>query len=163
MRFAGPSRIYAATSGSRAPDLPSSYFVNNLLPYFRSIAAVITYLPAAYVRVEWHPVAATAAELRAVYDHVLHAMRRHQAPALLSVHNQRPPIPPDVQTWLVNEWIPRALEAGYRYCAIVEAVTPLGRLSARAVGSSLDKTALQYRYFRTETAAEEWLLEEIHN
>jgi hypothetical protein len=131
--------------------------VNSTLRYFSNPAATISYASDGYVRLDWQPVAASAAELRAIYEHVLQAMRHHRSTALMTVHNQRPPMPPEVQTWLARDWMPRAVaEVGYGRCAVVEATTPLSRLAARAVGSDLG-TALQFRYFDTPEAAAAWL------
>ncbi|MDO7847007.1 hypothetical protein Q5H92_11610 [Hymenobacter sp. M29] len=131
--------------------------MNSTLRYFSNQAAVISYAPGGYVRLDWQPVAASAPELRAIYEHVLQAMRHHRATALMTVHNQRPPMPPEVQTWLAHNWLPRAVaEAGYGRCAVVEATTPLSRLAARTVGSDMG-AALRFRYFDTQEAADEWL------
>lgn len=125
--------------------------------YFRNAAAVISYAPAGYIRLEWQPVPSTPTELRAIYEHVLRAMQHHRATALMTIHNQRPPMPPEVQAWLSQEWLPRAVqEVGYGRCAIVEAATPLSRLAARAVGTSVTGR-LNYEYFDSETAAADWL------
>ena len=125
--------------------------------YFSNAAAVISYAPAGYVRLEWQPVPATAAELRSIYEHVLRAMQHHRASRLMSVHNQRPPMPPEIQTWLTQEWLPRAVsEVGYGYCAIVEATAPLSRLAARAVGIGM-KGQLSYEFFENDALADAWL------
>lgn len=129
-----------------------------MLPYLSTPVVTISYAEAGYVRLDWQPYAASAAELQALYEQVLQAMRRHGVTALLSVHKQRPPLSPDVQAWLTTQWIPRAVaDAGYQRCAIVEADMPLGRLAARAVGLALT-TPLRFRYFPSEAEAEAWLL-----
>lgn len=128
-----------------------------MLHYFRNAAAVISYAPAGYIHLDWQPVPATPAELRAIYEHVLQAMLRHRAGTLLTVHNNRPPLPPDVQTWLTQNWMPRAVrEVGYGRCAIVEAEMPLSRLAAHSVGSGVNGQ-INYQYFGTEEAAIAWL------
>ena len=130
------------------------------LHYFRNPAATISYMSAGYIRLDWQPVAATAPELRAIYEQVLRAMRHHSATSLMTVHNQRPPMPPDVQSWLTQDWMPRAVaEVGYGLCAIVEAAQPLSRLAARSVGSAF-AGQLRYQYFDSETAADAWLRRE---
>ena len=126
--------------------------------YFRNAAAAIAHAPAGYIRLEWQPAPATAEELRAIYEHVLRAMVRYRAPRLLSIHNDRPPLPLEVQTWLAADWHPRAVaQAGYERYASVEAASPVSRLAARAVGSSLDGQ-LDYRYFASEAEAAAWLV-----
>lgn len=127
------------------------------IQYYRNAAAVISYEPAGYIRLDWQPVPSTPTELRAIYEHVLRAMQHHHAEALMTVHNQRPPMPPEVQTWLTTDWVPRAVhEVGYGRCAIVEAATPLSRLAARAVGSNVTGP-LQYQFFADEATAAAWL------
>lgn len=127
------------------------------LHYFRNAAATISYAPAGYIRLDWQPVPATSAELRAIYEHVLRAMLHHRATTLLTLHNNRPPLPPDVQAWLTQDWMPRAVaEVGYGRCAIVEAEMPLSRLSAHPVGSNV-RGQINYQYFGTEAAADTWL------
>ena len=136
-----------------------AYFcaVSSLQHYFSNAAAVISYAPAGYVRLDWQPVTTTAPELRAIYEHVLRAMRHHRATALMTVHNQRPPMPQEVQAWLMEDWIPRAVATvDYGRCAIVQAGLPLSRLAARSVGAG-QKTALDFRYFDTEATADAWL------
>jgi hypothetical protein len=126
-------------------------------PYFRNAAATISYAPAGYIRLEWQPVASSPTELRAIYEHVLRAMLHHRSTALMSIHNHRPPMPTEVQAWLAEEWLPRAVrEVGYGRCAIVEANTPVSRLAARAVGTSMTGQ-LNYQYFATDMAADTWL------
>ncbi|MFD2721585.1 hypothetical protein ACFST9_22915 [Hymenobacter monticola] len=121
--------------------------MNSALRYFSNPAAVISHVSGGYIRLDWQPVAASAAELRAIYEHVLQAMRRHRSTALMTVHNQRPPMPQEVQTWLAHDWMPRAVaEVGYGRCAIVEATTPLSQLAARAVDSDLG-VARHFRRF----------------
>ena len=128
------------------------------LHYFSNTAAVISYAQAAgYIRLEWQATPATVPELRAVYEQVLRAMRHHRAPTLLTLHNQRPPMPAEIQTWLTQDWMPRAVaEASYGRCAIVEAHTPLSRLAARTVGAGV-QGQFNYQYFDTEAAADAWL------
>ncbi|WP_303309837.1 hypothetical protein [Hymenobacter sp. BT730] len=129
------------------------------MQYFHNESASISYIPdgAGYVRIAWQPVRVSAPELQAIYEHALNAMHYHGATKLLSLHGQRPPLPVDIQTWLVQEWIPRAIQqVHYGQCAIVEAGQPLSRLAARTIGSGLTED-LQFAFFPTEEAAHDWL------
>lgn len=131
------------------------------LHYFRNAAAVISYAPGGYVRLDWQPTAVTPGELRGIYEHVLRALLHHRVTALMTVHNQRPPMPPEIQTWLTHDWMPRAVaEGGYDRCAVVEADTPLSRLAARAVGAGVSGQ-LTYQYFDTTEAADVWLRKQL--
>jgi len=96
-------------------------------------------------------------ELKGIYEHLLRAMHHFNASSLMTIHNKRLPMPQDVQQWLVEEWIPRAIaEVNYGHCAIVEADSPLSRLAARTVGGNLPRR-LSYAYFATTEEASTWL------
>ena len=99
-------------------------------------------------------------ELRAIYEHVLRAMVRYQVTVLLFVHHQQQPVPATMQSWLLTNWLPRAIrEAGYRRVALVESPYAAVRPAARAVGDQVSQT-LEFAYFDNTavTEAEEWLL-----
>lgn len=131
--------------------------MNTAAQYFHNAAAAITYHTAGYLRISWQPTPVSVADLQAIYEHVLRAMRHYNTTYLISVHGQRPPMPTQVQEWLAHNWVPRAItEVGYNKCAIVEAGTPLSRLAARSIGSDLAQ-GLRYQYFATEQAAADWL------
>ncbi|SMB91892.1 hypothetical protein SAMN00120144_2483 [Hymenobacter roseosalivarius DSM 11622] len=125
--------------------------------YFHNAAAVISYHAPGYLRVTWHPTVVSVADLQAIYEHVLRAMHHYGCTRLMSVHGQRPPIPPQIQEWLTAQWVPRAMEeAGYDRCAVVEADAPLSQLAARSIGNSLMQP-LRYHYFPTVREAADWL------
>ncbi|WP_324675988.1 hypothetical protein [Hymenobacter sp. GOD-10R] len=125
--------------------------------YFHNAAASISYHPAGYVQLDWQPTVVSSQELRAIYEHLLRAMKYFEASSLMTTHNQRPPMPQDVQQWLVETWVPQAIaEVNYARCAIVEAEKPLSRLAARTVGGSLMQP-LTYAYFTSVDEATVWL------
>ncbi|MGY2133126.1 STAS/SEC14 domain-containing protein [Hymenobacter sp. HD11105] len=125
--------------------------------YFHNAAAAITHHKMGYIRITWQSAAVSITDLQAIYEHVLRAMLYYGTTRLMSVHGERPPMPAQLQDWLAQQWIPRAIkEAGYDRCAIVEAEAPVSRLAARSISSNLS-VGLRYRYFTTEQEAIEWL------
>ncbi|WBA44103.1 hypothetical protein [Hymenobacter canadensis] len=132
--------------------------MNHTIPASAAIA-LVSCLRGGYVALKWHNVAATDEQLQAVYEQALLFMQSHRTPRLLSDHRVRPPLSLDLQQWLRDEWIPRAIrEAGYSHCAIVESTSPLGRLAARAIGMAVTPT-LTARHFETVEPAQAWLLQ----
>ena len=126
--------------------------------YFRNPAAEITYYPAGYVRADWRSMAAEPAELRAIYGHVLRAMQRYGVTAVLFVHQQPEAITPELQHWVVEEWIPRAMrEANYQRCALVEVYQPTSETDARAI-SQLLAGKMEFSFFAEVEAAAAWLV-----
>lgn len=127
------------------------------IQYLHNAAAVISYHAAGYVQLDWTSVATSSQELKAIYEHLLQAMKYFGASKVMTVHGQRPPMTQDVQQWLIEEWVPRAVaEVNYSCCAVVEAQTPLSRLAARTVGGGL-LGLLRHAYFVEQEEAASWL------
>ncbi|GAA4362382.1 hypothetical protein GCM10023185_30260 [Hymenobacter saemangeumensis] len=130
-------------------------------PYFQSPAATISHVSAlptsGYIRLDWQPVASTPAELRAIYEQAFQAMRQHNTPSLMTVHNNRPPLPAEIQGWLGEVWVPRAIrELGFGRCAVVEVNPPQSRQVVHTVTAALEEP-LEYQFFSTPEAADAWL------
>jgi hypothetical protein len=124
--------------------------------YFQNPAITIFYVNG-YLRLNWSAARTTEEELRGAYQQILLALKHYDTNKTLSYHGQRPLIPLAVQTWLTQEWIPRAVrEAGYRRCAVVESQNPLGRLASQAVGQQ-SPDQLDFRHFATLAEADAWL------
>ena len=61
------------------------------------------------------------------------------------------------QEWLNASWLPRAMRAGLRTCAIVTPTFYFNRVAVRSVADRVDSTALRIEYFDSAEAARDWL------
>ena len=61
------------------------------------------------------------------------------------------------QDWLTTNWLPRAVAAGLRTCAIVAPVFYFNRVAVHTVVERLDKQTLSVAYFDTTESARAWL------
>jgi hypothetical protein len=125
--------------------------------YFRNPAAEISYAETGYIRTDWHLLNASVNEVRGIYEHVLQAMQRYHATSLLCVYAHRPTMHKEVEAWLLQNWIPRAVhEAGYHRCAVVEphATTKQATTLAKSLGAG---ESLEYELFDSVEEAESWL------
>lgn len=110
-----------------------------------------------FVRLAWSAERITLPELQAFYEQALQLLGSVGVGRILSDHGQRQALPTTAQQWLVTEWIPRAIRAGVRHCAIVEGHDPMHRLSTQGVVSSAPQ-GLVFGRFQDRAAAEAWLL-----
>ncbi|UOQ70805.1 hypothetical protein [Hymenobacter cellulosilyticus] len=133
------------------------YPANASLYYHNELATVVEHAHG-YARIDWNPVPITSASLRAVYEQVLALLLSRRLCKVLTDHQMMPPLLPTEQQWLVETWAPRAIqEAGYRYCAIVQAYDVLNQQSTRQIVQRLTEKPLTVRYFEDDQAAEDWL------
>ncbi|UOQ55593.1 hypothetical protein [Hymenobacter cellulosivorans] len=125
--------------------------------YFANPALQLSYDATGYLRLRWTSAGGTDEELRTAYLQVRQGMRHFRTGKTMSIHHNRPLIPVAVQQWLSTDWIPGCVrEAGYSHCAIVESHSPMARLASQAVSLGAP-SALAFRHFPTENAADAWL------
>ena len=66
---------------------------------------------------------------------------------------------PSEESWMINEWLPRAVqENGYRFGAVLVAHDVFARLAMSSVAVSSRKLGHLYRNFDEEEEAIKWLL-----
>ena len=125
--------------------------------YFQNAAGKLFYNPAGYIRLAWSAERVPLEVLQAYYDHALKLMDTLGVHHVLSDHGQRAPLVAAAQHWLTHTWIPQAIaQVGFDYCAIVDGVDPLHRLSTQSVVSA-SPSAVTFRRFNTVDEADAWL------
>lgn len=131
---------------------PTLYFNN-------ALGRVYLYAPD-YVRIDWQTAPMTRVDLRAVYEHTLHLLKRSGLTKVLSDHRLMPPYTPEDRDWLMRDWVPRAVrEASYAHCAVVQAHDLFNRQATQALaGEVAQTTTLTVQYFDQLDPALAWLL-----
>jgi hypothetical protein len=125
--------------------------------YFQNAAGRVFHHPSGYARLAWSSDRTSLDVVKAFYEQVLALLLNTSARKILSDHGQRAPLPAAAQSWLTENWIPRALnQARTRHCAIVEGADPLHRLSTQSVVSS-SPSGFIFQRFSTVEEAEAWL------
>jgi hypothetical protein len=109
------------------------------------------------VVMEWNGYA-TSRQFRDANERVLDAVVRHRASKMLTdVRNFRL-IHGEDQDWLNRDWIPRAIDAGMRVCALVTPVFYFNKVAVETVTQRLDPARLRVHFFENREAARRWLL-----
>ncbi|MBD2717125.1 hypothetical protein KBK19_18930 [Microvirga sp. STR05] len=127
--------------------------------YFENAAALLQEDPAGFLRVTWKPAARQPQDTRAVFMHMMQAISRNNWSRILIDQGRMVPFAPDEQEWVAREWLPRAVEAGYRHGAVVVSADVMVRLATAYITTQAPASALVYRSFETDAEAVEWLLQ----
>jgi hypothetical protein len=61
------------------------------------------------------------------------------------------------QIWLNGDWLPRAMVAGLRYCAMVTPVYLFNQVAVQNVTEGIDDRVLRVDFFDSASAARLWL------
>jgi hypothetical protein len=99
----------------------------------------------------------TSTAFRALNEQVLAALIAHQATRILCDIRHFLLIGAEDQRWLNADWLPRAIEAGLRHCAIVTPLYFFNRVAVGAVVDRLDTSRVQVEYFEDAERARAWL------
>jgi hypothetical protein len=99
----------------------------------------------------------TSASFRAQNEQVLDLLRRHRATKVLCDIRQFLLIGATDQAWLNDSWLPRALDAGLRHCALVTPVYFFNQVAVQSVVDRIDTPVLRVEYFDAAEPARAWL------
>lgn len=111
------------------------------------------------VRIEWQTAPMISVDLRAVYEHTLHLLKREGLTKVLSDHRFMPPFTAADREWLTGNWIPRAIEqAKYSHCAIVQANIQANHVATQHMTSLVGGENFQVEHFTEPAQASAWLL-----
>jgi hypothetical protein len=95
--------------------------IQRLMVYFHNEAAHVTLSFAdEYIHVHWYADVPKDAARQQVMNQVLVAFQTYSWQKLLTSQQGVVPFSVEMQVWLQLDWRPRAVAAGYRYCALVQ-------------------------------------------
>jgi hypothetical protein len=98
---------------------------------------------------------ATSVQLRALHERLLELLRKHKIHKILGDDTALPLIEPEDQTWIVQDWLPRAVAAGLKLAANKSPEAYFGRLAVEAIKAS--QSLLAIRSFDHFDEARRWL------
>ena len=117
----------------------------------------VTYNPAIpCVVMEWRGYA-TSVLFREANERVLAAIAERRASRLLGDVTDFVLIGAEDQAWLNENWLPRAIAAGLRRCAIVQPQYYFNRVAVEAVAKKINPERLEVGFFADQETAIEWL------
>ncbi|WP_324680614.1 hypothetical protein [Hymenobacter sp. GOD-10R] len=126
---------------------------------FANEAAQIYRHPLGFVQHVWLPGAHASAVLRAAFEALLGQL--HPVGAGKVLIDQRrfvTPSAPDT-SWFLLDWLPRAVQQGYRYGAVLSAGPALDRVSRHTTRQeAMRQYPIIYHRFDQESLAIAWLL-----
>lgn len=126
---------------------------------FKGEACTIRYDPELNcIELKWHGYA-TSRQFRLVAEHLLIAMRITGTGNVLDDHTHMKMLGQEDQMWILENWLPRACQEGFRTCAVIHALDYFNRLTTRNVFSQIDPDAVLSAFFNSRAAAHAWLLQ----
>lgn len=127
----------------------------------------ITIIKNEYVTLLYHPDAKivhhtfhkpiAGQEFRAVLSEGIKALAQHEASKWLSDDRENAALPDDDVVWSKEDWFPRAVQAGWKYWALVVPQDLLARMNMKQFVDSYIDQGLRVMVFSKPETAMEWL------
>lgn len=109
------------------------------------------------VRIAWQGSFESGAEYRQLLMRLLDIIVEKRGCRLLFDMRNMPVVTPEDQAWVQREWMPRSLEVGLKYSAVVMPKAAISRLTLRHIAKDASHIDRQRAYFETLEEAREWL------
>lgn len=126
---------------------------------FENEAAQIYRHPLGFVHHVWLPGSILSPALRAALEALLKQLYPKGSQKVFIDQRQFAlPTPPDT-SWFLLDWLPRAVQRGYRYGAVLRSAHALDRMSAHATRQdAMEQFPIVYQSFEQEALAITWLI-----
>jgi hypothetical protein len=105
---------------------------------------------------EWHSYG-TSAQFRQISENILQLLIDQGASKVIADTTHLPIIASDDQQWVNEDWLPRAIAAGYRACGMVNSRFYFSRVAVDNVVKKVTSDQFRVEYFDSQAAAREWL------
>lgn len=105
---------------------------------------------------EWHAYG-TSTQFRLISENVLQLLIDKGVSKVVADTTHLPIIAADDQQWVNEDWLPRAIEAGYRACGMVNSRFYFNRVAVDNVVRRVTSDKFRVEYFDSRDAAKEWL------
>ena len=129
--------------------------------YYQNTAGQLLEDPAGFLRANWSSQPRRLEATQALFGRMIQALRYHGWSRILVDQLQMTPFTPAEQTWIAQQWLPRAVhEGGYRYGAVLVSPNVIVRLATAYITTQVQNVPLVYRSFQVETEAVKWLLQQ---
>jgi hypothetical protein len=109
-----------------------------------------------WITMDWKGYA-TSREFRAGTERMLEELIRHKATRVFGNIRDMVLISQDDQNWLVEEFLPRAIELGMQHTALVTPVHYFNKVAVESVAYKMEKEKLSIQFFQSVEEAQAWL------
>jgi hypothetical protein len=97
-------------------------------------------------------------EFRKILDNIIDALNVHKAHLIIADARNLISISKDDQDWIIHDWYPRAVQAGFAVEALIVKKDSFNEYVLQKIVHHYDDEKVKTIYFHSYADAEEWLL-----
>jgi hypothetical protein len=127
--------------------------------YYENAVGRATDDPLGFARLTYKAGVRSTDAFHSFLGHVSRLLTQRGDGCLLIDQRLMTPFTPEEQTYVIERWLPHAIQTGgYQYGAVIVAHDVFARLATAMVITAVRDLPMVYRYFEQETEAVAWLL-----
>lgn len=111
------------------------------------------------VQTVWKGIEVSSDDFRRILNQIIKALIYSTANVVLADARRMPPISETDQEWILDDWYPRAVKAGFRYQGLVLAKNSYNEIAVKELSQQYDKWVVSTHYFTTINEALGWIKE----
>lgn len=97
--------------------------------------------------------------LRLILNELIVALQKQNAAIIIADARDMLIISHADQQWIIDDWYPRAVKAGFRYQGLILSVNTFNELNVKQITNNYDTAVIETRYFQSPSEALEWVRE----
>lgn len=109
------------------------------------------------VKIAWRGAFESGEQYRQLLMRLLDVIEEKRGSRMLFDMRNMPVVSPEDQAWVQSQWMPRSIEVGLKYSAVVMPKAAISRLTLRHIAKDASHIDRQRAYFETLEEAREWL------
>lgn len=109
------------------------------------------------VQTRWKGLMVSGIEFRKILDAIISLLEIKKCHCVIADAREMKIIIYEDQQWIINNWYPRALKAGFRQQALVVAKSTYGELSIKKIVEKYDQVQVTTGYFDSMEEAFRWV------
>ncbi len=96
-------------------------------------------------------------QFRALTEELLCLIKRHKVKKILADTTDMMIIGASDQQWFIENWFPRAVEAGFKACAMINSRYFFNRIAVANIAQKINKNIFKLELFDQQEPAKQWL------
>lgn len=111
------------------------------------------------IQTVWNDVNVTSNDFRLILNAIIKALRQTGSSIILADARRMSPIEPLDQDWILRDWYPRAVNAGFAYQGLILAPESYNEVAVKEISQQYEDRIVTTHYFTTINEALAWIKE----
>lgn len=111
------------------------------------------------IQSRWKGVFVEGQRLFEILDQLIFALEQKKSSVIVADAREMFVISPKDRQWIIDNWYPRAVNAGFRFQGLILSKDSYNELSVKQISSQYDAAIVTTKYFNSPSSALDWVRE----